>query len=362
MNINCINDKIANSKTALKPIILQAILDLFKEGKQVMTLKMVRQRCILLDSKFPKTSHQAAIATSMRNAIKCGGRIIGEDRDFNDFTISFDGSTTILEIKSTRRIISKDIENRNILEEKKSSDNKIEDLKEKLKSNKILDKIKDKSKNKLLIISCSDTKQSGGKIINVNYYFKKNDYLNLIKNREVRFKEYENYLKNNPNYFILKGGKPILRNGKAVLPNYFSKCRTSNQFLSAIDRYDGRFYTEELRKLYREKNKINLHILIISSLYGIIKFDDSIIDYHLKIETKPFWTKINNTTIKDTVIEYIKENKIDNEMVFYSLSNKGNYPYKDALDPIPKWNDIWINHDQGDTSVRFLRDHFLNEL
>ncbi len=58
MNINCINEKIVNSKTALKPIILQAILDLFKEGKMVMTLKMVRQRCILLDSKFPKNSHQ----------------------------------------------------------------------------------------------------------------------------------------------------------------------------------------------------------------------------------------------------------------------------------------------------------------
>jgi hypothetical protein len=49
-------------------------------------------------------------------------------------------------------------------------------------------------------------------------------------------------------------------------------------------------------------------------------------------------------------------------MVFYSLSKKGNYPYKDALDPISQWNDIWITHGQGDTSVRFLRDHFLNQL
>jgi hypothetical protein len=103
MNINCINDKIANSKTALKPIILQAILDLFKEGKQVMSLKMVRQRCILLDSKFPRTSHQAALATSMRNAIKCGGRIVGENRDSNDFTIAFDSNGNNLEIKIPKK-------------------------------------------------------------------------------------------------------------------------------------------------------------------------------------------------------------------------------------------------------------------
>jgi hypothetical protein len=131
------NDKIANSKTALKPIILQAILDLFKEGKQVMTLKLVRQRCILLDSKFPKNSHQAAIATSMRNAIKCGGRIVGENRDFNDFTIAFDNNASHSEINNPEKSFQKEDTKRKI-----TSEMSLEHIKNELKDLNISKKIK----------------------------------------------------------------------------------------------------------------------------------------------------------------------------------------------------------------------------
>jgi hypothetical protein len=220
-------------------------------------------------------------------------------------------------------------------------------------------KIKENNRNKLLIISCSDSKIPGGKNTNVKDYFKEEKFINLLNNREQRCGDYEILLKNNPDYF-LKEGKSRKRNGDSVQSDYFSQCRTSDLFLPAIDRYDGRYYTSALRKLYRDKT--NLHILIISALYGVIKFDDSIIDYHLTIERKPFWTKNNNTSICDAVKKYIIDNKIDDEMVFYSLSQGGNYPYRDALNPIKEWNNIWVIHDQGDTSVRFLRDHFLPEL
>jgi cytoplasmic iron level regulating protein YaaA (DUF328/UPF0246 family) len=102
-----------------------------------------------------------------------------------------------------------------------------------------------------------------------------------------------------------------------------------------------------------------LHILIISGLYGVIEFRDSIIDYHLEINRNPFWTNENNTSINDAVKKYIKENHIDDQSVFYSLSDK----YLPALNPpFANWKNLWIAHDRGDTSARLLKDHFLPEL
>ena len=45
-------------------------------------------------------------------------------------------------------------------------------------------------------------------------------------------------------------------------------------------------------------------------------------------------------------------------MVFYSLSKK----YKPALNPNENWNNIWITHDRGRISARFLKDYFLPQL
>ena len=129
--------------------------------------------------------------------------------------------------------------------------------------------------------------------------------------------------------------------------------------MPAFKRYDGIFYSPELRKLYIEKNRdSNLHILIISGLYGVLEFRDSIIDYHLEINRIPFWTQPNNISILNAVKKYIEVNDISNEMVFYSLSNI----YNDALKPIEEWINLWIPIGRGHTSARFLEQEFLPRL
>jgi cytoplasmic iron level regulating protein YaaA (DUF328/UPF0246 family) len=205
--------------------------------------------------------------------------------------------------------------------EKTSADEKI-DLR--LKSVDWL-KIKTNAK-KLLIIGCSDSKIPGGNPGKLKDYFKDEEYTDLIEKRTTRFNSYKNLLSNDSKYFenISRGDS-----------NYF---REQHLSLPAIERYSGgKFFTQNLIQLYKEKNKdSNLHILIVSGLYGVIEFNDSIIDYHLEINKIPFWN--NNNVISEAIIKYIKSNDISNEFVFYSLSNK----YKLALKPLKSWNDLWI--------------------
>lgn len=221
-----------------------------------------------------------------------------------------------------------------------SVDQKIEELLKKLDWNKI----QDKNKKKLLIIGCSDSKIGGGQEnVEQNYFAEQNE---LIDNRNTRFDQYSELLLNYQDYFDNE-------------VEYYSNQLNNHSYLAAINRYKGRFYSEPLKKLYLEKNEnANLHILIISGLYGVIEFKDSIIDYHLEISRKPLWIGQNNTSIFESVTNYIQENQIEDEMVFYSLSQ----PYVKALKPIIKWKNIWISHGRGASSVRFLRDQFLPEM
>lgn len=327
MNINCINNKIANSNTALKPIILQAILELFKDGNQMMTLKMVRQKCILLDVNFPKNSHNAAIGNAMRNSVECGGRIVREDRDVNDFTIAFDGSGNNFEITTPKKISLKVSAQTNI--ENSAIDKKI---------NKILksldwEKLNDKKTPKLLIIGCCDAKSlipdnlAKGEYVNCNF----GDDIEKLRKSRLEF------YKNLPDSYFTKKK----RNREIADKAYFMNSLNENNRREALDVYGSNaspFYKPNMKKLYKDKiNNSNLHLLIISGLYGIIKHSDYINDYHLKINRvgKGFW---GNELSKATQ-EYIKINNIDNNDVFYSLSDE----YLLNLNPIlSQWRNIWI--------------------
>jgi hypothetical protein len=101
MNINCINNKIATANGVLQPIILQSIKDIYLNDNHQMTARMVRNQCIIIDNNIQWNGKPAAICNAMRNAIECGGRIVGEDRDFLDFTIAFDGNN--LEISTPKK-------------------------------------------------------------------------------------------------------------------------------------------------------------------------------------------------------------------------------------------------------------------
>jgi hypothetical protein len=103
MNIECLNSKIANANGVLQPTILRAIKEIYKNGKHQMTAIMVINHCITINNSIPWKGRLAAICGAMRNAIKCGGRIIDEDRDFNGFTIAFDGNDNNLEIKTPKK-------------------------------------------------------------------------------------------------------------------------------------------------------------------------------------------------------------------------------------------------------------------
>ncbi len=217
------------------------------------------------------------------------------------------------------------------------------------------DKIQDKNERKLLIICCADSKNIDGVKIPENNIFNNQDlYNNLIDARILRNAQYNQLRNNNFDYFIK------YRNGLGnVNVEYFNEQLQNPLFMPAFKRYDGIFYSPELRKLYIEKNRdSNLHILIISGLYGVLEFRDSIIDYHLEINRIPFWTQPNNISILNAVKKYIEVNDISNEMVFYSLSNI----YNDALKPIEEWINLWIPIGRGHTSARFLEQEFLPRL
>ena len=102
MNINCLNNKIANTNSVLKPIILQAIREIYLNGNHQMTARMVKNQCIILDANILWDKKNPTVCNSMRNSIECGGRIIGEDRDFNDFTIAFDVNGNNLNIPTPK--------------------------------------------------------------------------------------------------------------------------------------------------------------------------------------------------------------------------------------------------------------------
>ncbi|HQZ26009.1 MAG TPA: hypothetical protein PLD18_11985 [Flavobacterium sp.] len=79
----------ANANGVLQPKILMAILLLYQNGNSQMSAINVRQECFNLNNTRPWNSRLPSICNAMRNAIKCSGEIIGENRDFLEFTISF---------------------------------------------------------------------------------------------------------------------------------------------------------------------------------------------------------------------------------------------------------------------------------
>ena len=225
-------------------------------------------------------------------------------------------------------------------------------------------KLNDKKTPKLLIIGCSDSKTQGGKKqIGINY-FDSDQYDNLKKNRKANMILYNQLLLTKNNYFIYKDNnlnKPIKRSGVPVVNNYFSSCIKGNLLMPALDRYaGGEFYKIKHISLYKQKNvTTNLHILIISGLYGVIKFNDTIHDYHLKINKLKYWQK--QKSIIDTIKKYIIANKIDNKSVFYSLSDE----YLEVINPPSNlWSNLWVKNGRTGslkTSANVIL-RFLNKL
>jgi cytoplasmic iron level regulating protein YaaA (DUF328/UPF0246 family) len=366
MNINCIDYKITNANGVLQPIILQAIKDIYLKGDHQMTARMVRNQCISTDNNIPWGGRLPAICNAMRNSIGCGGRIIGEDRDYLDFTIAFDSNGNNLEIKTPKKTNPK-VESKNkegayntkeiVKKSKKTkpSINKIEEF-SKIIEKYNLNKLKTDIRPKLLIIPCSKSKSPGG----INVF---NSIFNLNPNRTNSINLYDNERTINPNYY----NNEIRVGVNVVDVNYFNAAFNNTICKRAIDRYDGSrsiFYRNYgLKNLYLQKiNNNKLHVLIVSGLYGLLRFDDLIPDYHLEMNKNPIWTNPYDFSIRDAVKEYILVNNIPNENVFYSLADN---EYRQALKPDLNWKLIWIQNGgigSSYTTAKFIAQEFLPRL
>jgi cytoplasmic iron level regulating protein YaaA (DUF328/UPF0246 family) len=134
----------------------------------------------------------------------------------------------------------------------------------------------------------------------------------------------------------------------------------TNLLLPAVERYSGIFYSAELKKLYEQKNKESkLHILIVSGLYGIVEMNDAIIDYQLEMKKTNIWKARKNNTVHNAVLKYIDDNKIEKDLIFYSLSPTS---YENALKPKPEWHNLWVGGDRGSNSANYLKNDFLPKL
>lgn len=329
MNINCIDYKIATANGVLQPIILQAIKDIYLQGNNQMTASMVKDHCMNIAPNTSWNGRVPAICNAMRNSIQCGGRIIGDDRDFLDFTIAFDGNSNNGENGNYVEITSPISTPPIALTKTKIQNFLVEKQIDELLENLDWKKLKDKNIPKLLIIGCCDAKSqqpiglANGERVNYNFGAPING------SRDIRLAFYNalpaNHFDNRPNgahaYYL------------AALNNV-----NRREALVVYGSNGSPFYNPVMKALYRSKiQNCNLHLLIVSGLYGVIRHDDYINDYHLGINRGP---NVWGNTISNAVSDYVRVNNIDNDAIFYSLS--GNYlPF---LNPQPNWKNLWLNH------------------
>ena len=214
--------------------------------------------------------------------------------------------------------------------------------------------------NHLLILPCTSEKVFGGvKLKNPNNNFSTNQ--NILKCRENRFNFYkEELLKEDVKKYFNKKRQINFNNVIKVNNKYFKKCIDEPYYMMAIDRYDGILYTKKVKELVKEKIKEGLHVLIISGLYGILKYDDHIIDYQLEIKTGGFnvWKKNNINCISDILEKYISDNKIKHENITVILSGE----YMKAFEKSKKFEkNIWdCAEGYGHNHVSYLLKYLTN--
>ncbi len=182
---------------------------------------------------------------------------------------------------------------------------------------------------KLLIIGCSDKKNEGGRDLGTQ----RNDFFqNALQSfREVRDEQYSNKLYENPQYFNHGNG--------TNRPNYYRNAWEGDLYRKAIDRYSGIMYSSDLVDTYTSLiNSGELHLLIISDLYGLLRHDDHIKDYHYNLNKMA--NGFASSHIRPALMDYIEQNQIEHENVGVALSET-NY-----IGRIGKfhhsWNNLWV--------------------
>lgn len=213
------------------------------------------------------------------------------------------------------------------------------------------DNLNDNKNPKLLIIGCCGAKTvhpllGNGDHLNYDFGLQIN---NARTNRCVQYAE----LMANPqpaNYFN------ETRDGHEVDVNYFQNA-LNGDLTKALDLYGNNhtpFFKPVMKQLYYQKiENCNLHLLIVSGLYGVVKYSDYINDYHFEIG---IGQNVWGNSISQAIKNYVIDNNIENNDVFYSLSD----PYLQRINPPNEaWNNLWIQHGHGHASAKcvskFLR-------
>lgn len=338
--MDCIKNLIVTKNSKLLPTILTALLNLHKKGQFKITAKEVQDECDIMNPKQSWKNRTAAICNGMRTLKDCGWKITSEERDFAGFTIelskadegkkiSTQSKSTVSDKKETQKLLKK-----NNMTQQTASNNQLN---------------WDNIYNKLLIIGCAGTKIPGGREIQKNYF---SDHESIIEDRNKVLNKYKALLKStaDQDYF----NKSRIGRG-AVNNEYFINQIDTKLLLPAVERYSGGiFYSAELKELYKQKNNdCNLHILIVSGLYGIVEMNDAIIDYQLEMKKTNIWKARKNNTVHNAVLKYIDDNKIEKDLIFYSLSPTS---YENALKPKPEWHNLWVGGDRGSKSAKYLKE------
>jgi hypothetical protein len=183
----------------------------------------------------------------------------------------------------------------------------------KVESSKRID-LPPKNETVLLILSCSDTKVSGGNEIEKNYF---NEAECLKEKRKEVRKFYNERMAKEPKKFKKK------RTGQNVDIEYFKNCK---ELMIAIERYSGGdFYTKAHIAKYKEHiDTGKLHLLILSGLYGILHWSDTINDYHLEFKNKKKFYKSSDCIMR-LIEQYMNKNGITEQNTFFAVSPSSSY-------------------------------------
>lgn len=274
------------------------------------------------------------------------------NNDIEEITVRVCSNGNDIESSNTTKNKKKSSKNKNTDKKNNSSFNQTNEF-SKLVNSLNLDKLKTENRPKLLIIGCSNSKSTQPNSLNKDNYENYNFGNEITSCREIR----KNYYREIPiNYFNGQN-----RNGVIVDKPYFMNALNNNR-QKALELYGSNrspFFNPQIKDIYRLKiQDSNLHLLIISGLYGLLKHNDFINDYHLTIDKG---ANIWGNSITNAINQYVQENQIDYDSVFYSLSDE----YLNKINPNIQWKNLWIkNGGSGSltSSAKFLKEYFLPNL
>lgn len=271
MDKNCLEFKITSANNKLKPIILQAIKDIYEKGNSEITAEMVRDQCIFIDDSIPWKGRIPAICNTMKNLSECGGRVVGQDKDFNGFKIVFEGKANDLHTSHFRKnpkieSIKKDS---SILSNNRIKRKQIENINFKISENFKVVMICASKKNKSFFTVYPEENFVNQAVNNLEHhpddeiyetniswrkYLENNQNDNNLLEAYKLYKRREyNCLKNKfkNNFYILSAGWGLI-NSEFKLPNY--DITFSEQPMSRSKRNDNEIDSP----IYRDFNQLNV--------------------------------------------------------------------------------------------------------